>query len=391
MGMKRDIVIWGCGLEGEKFYWAWRHKVNILYAIDMRYQTLQQFHGIEVHSPQDIKSLKQHYIVVCVGDLGIWDEISGKLRENGLNEFENYIRSDFYGNKKLAVLYGNCHMDAIERYLRRNSEFSNIYRTRFYYVNNSDGECFPSKAAMRNCDLFIAQDINEKNAKALPSTFALKKILRKESMSIIIPNVYGMNLYFPQCEKGKFGDALKEHFKAFQINVDERKGQELWRRLDWLNEISDTNIDLHGNGECILDINTYNSKDILANVEKQIIKLEEREKLCDVMISDYIRENYRYKKLFYEPYHPAGVLIKEKGRRILEILGMTEDDSDLYIEMDSKELPIYTSVSEALGLKFDNKYIRKNTGVPMNVKEYVEHYISWEIEPCKGVEHETST
>ena len=57
--MKRDIVIWGCGLEGEKFYWAWRHEVNILYAIDMRYQTLQVFHGIKVCAPQHIKNLKQ--------------------------------------------------------------------------------------------------------------------------------------------------------------------------------------------------------------------------------------------------------------------------------------------------------------------------------------------
>lgn len=68
---------------------------------------------------------------------------------------------------------------------------------------------------------------------------------------------------------------------------------------------------------------------------------------------------------------------------------MAESDSDLYIEMDSKELPIYASVSKALDLEFDNKYIRKNTGVPMDVGEYVEHYIRWEIEPCKGADHET--
>lgn len=389
MGIKQDIVIWGCGLEGEKFYWTWRHKVNILCAIDMRYQTLQQFHGIEVHSPQDIKSLKQHYIVVCVGDLGIWNEISNKLRANGLDEFEDYIRSDFYGDKKLAVLYGNCHMEAIEKYLKRNPQFSKNYRIRLYYVHNTDGECFPSETAMKNCDLFIAQDINEKNTKGLPNAFALKKMLRKESICIIIPNTYGMNLYFPQCEKGKFGHALKEHFKAFQISADEKKGKELWHKLDWMNEISDANIDLHGKGECILDINTYSSKDIVSNVEKEILKLEEREKLCDVIISDFIRRNYRYKKLFYEPYHPAGVLLKEKGRKILEIIGVAESASDLYIEMDSKELPIYASVSKALDLEFDNKYIRKNTGVPMDVGEYVEHYIRWEIEPCEGADHET--
>lgn len=158
-----------------------------------------------------------------------------------------------------------------------------------------------------------------------------------------------------------------------------------------MNEISDINIDLHGKGECILDINTYSSKDIVSNVEKEILKLEEREKLCDVIISDFIRRNYRYKKLFYEPYHPAGVLIKEKGRRILEKIGIAESATDLCIgEMDSKELPVYASVSKALRLEFNNNYIRKNTGVPMDVREYVEHYIRWEIEPCRGVEHETN-
>jgi len=142
------------------------------------------------------------------------------------------------------------------------------------------GEIVHDCEEVKTYDLFIAQDINEKNTKGLPNAFALKKMLRKESICIIIPNTYGMNLYFPQCEKGKFGHALKEHFKAFQISADEKKGKELWHKLDWMNEISDANIDLHGKGECILDINTYSSKDIVSNVEKEILKLEEREKLC---------------------------------------------------------------------------------------------------------------
>ncbi|MDE6568378.1 MAG: hypothetical protein K2K70_11685 [Lachnospiraceae bacterium] len=239
---RRDIVIWGCGLEGEKFYWAWRHKINILYAIDIRYQTLHEFHGIEVRSPQDTESLRQHYIVVCVGDVGIWNEISGHLKKNGLTEFDNFIRSDLYGDKKLAVLYGNCHMVAIEKYLKGNLEFSRNYNTRLYYVNNTEGECFPTEAAMKGCDLFIAQDINERNARGLPSAFEVRKKLKEGSNCVIVPNVYGMNLYFPQCRKGEFGHALRLHFEAFHISDDDLKGKELLRQLDWMNEILDINI-----------------------------------------------------------------------------------------------------------------------------------------------------
>lgn len=196
-----------------------------------------------------------------------------------------------------------------------------------------------------------------------------------------------MNLYFPQCKKGEFGRALKQHFEAFNVGVDEGKGKEILRSLDWLNEILDTNISV-GGIKSILDINTYSSQEIIDNVEKEISKLEKREELCDINISDFIRSNYRSLKLFYEPYHPAGMLIKEKVKRILKSIGVNNTGLNVAVEeMDSKELPVYASVIKALNLQFDCNYIRKSTGNPMNIEEYVQHYIAWEVEPVREREY----
>lgn len=122
--------------------------------------------------------------------------------------------------------------------------------------------------------------------------------------------------------------------------------------------------------------------------EEEMQKLIEREKYCDISISDYIADNFQSKQLFYEPNHPTNELIMEKGRRILKLLNIEIDESvPIARALDGSELFIYGCVKKALGMTFEQKYVRKTEyqmytlrGRPMDLEEYVENYIKWACE-----------
>ncbi len=76
-------------------------------------------------------------------------------------------------------------------------------------------------------------------------------------------------------------------------------------------------------------------------------------------------------------------VICEKGRRILEILGMSLCDVSIVERMvDYYEIFVYACVRKALGMRFEQKLIRV-TGSgslsyrPLDLREYIEDYIAW--------------
>ena len=122
-------------------------------------------------------------------------------------------------------------------------------------------------------------------------------------------------------------------------------------------------------------------KDIFLN---QINKIIRREKKCDITISDFILEHYKNEQLFYDPEHPCENVICEKGRRILQLLGIRDNDNTLIPRMlNSTEIYIYDSVRKALGLSYRQEYIRIGkpnavlTGMCMDRKNYVQQMLVW--------------
>lgn len=84
--------------------------------------------------------------------------------------------------------------------------------------------------------------------------------------------------------------------------------------------------------DAINNTDMYKKEDIIKNFEHEMKKLKEREKNCDIKISDYIEENYRWKQLFYDPNHPTNDVIKEKAIRVLDILNIKSNDK-IYTNM----------------------------------------------------------
>lgn len=389
----KKTVLYGAGIQGEKFYARWHKRYDIQFVIDRNANGT--FHGLPVFSFEEKSAeLKNYYIVVAVARMH-YDTISQNLKDIGCIEFDDFIWMDNI-DKKLMILYGNCHMAIIERYLNANPNVTKDYIVWRYYVANVDEKYrVPEDRQLRECSVFITQDIQEENAALVPGFAQLKKKLPSDCVSIIVPNVFGCNMFFPQLYKPT--DTVNKVNEIHKANLN--MNSKLYSStavmeciIGQLQGMRDRNIDqLYESGKtvddiltCILDKLTYSAREVEANFQGGLHKLKARECECSIIISDFIEKNFRHMQLFYEPEHPTNNLLFEYGRRILRYLQIELDETQPVEEcLDSGEVFIYESVKEALNMEFEQKFIRRNyvnctlQNRAMDLREYVVNYIAW--------------
>lgn len=388
----KKAVLYGAGIQGEKFYIRWRKRYEIQYVIDKNAHRF--FHGLPVYSFEEkCDDLKHQYIIIATAKTH-YDVISRNLKEIGCIEFDDFIWMEEI-DRKLMILYGNCHMAVIERYLNANPNVTKEFAIRRYYVSDADERYrIPEERQLKECSVFITQDIREENKAYVPGYVKLKEKLMRECTSIVIPNVFECNMFFPQIyrPKDKISRVNELHKKELLLNEEGSSVAAMDYILAELQGRRDINIDrLYESGygiddiiNYILDKSTYQKEAVVDNFRKEMNKLKKRELNCNIKISDFIENNYQDKQLFYEPGHPTNILLCEYGRRILKYLKIELDETLPIAEgMDSEEVFIYESVKEALNLKFEQKYIKRNSinytlqNRSMDLREYVVNYIMW--------------
>ncbi len=301
------------------------------------------------------------------------EEMGKILKKLKFIEFEDYI-SEKYFEKKIAVLYGNCHMGSLFEVLNKCVEFTEKYA--LYPVKlvcNIESEKYFQHPVFKNCDLFIHQSIQLNNRYG--SEYASENIisLLKESCVIIaVPNIYHLPMcFFPQyAEKPE----LKQNGTIFFRDsiIDE-----------FINE-----------GKSITDIvKAYESSDFFSKeyiAEKWdvfINKIKDREVDWDIKISDYLINQSNKEILFYDPNHPREDVIKYIAKQLLKYMGIKVEDK--YIDhmniakMDSYEMPLHQSVVDFFQLNYDLKNrVLRHTGIKRNrfkmkLKQYIKQYISF--------------
>ncbi len=371
----RAIVIYGCGNEGKNFYWKYRNRLNILFAIDQNSRENSHFYDLPKHKLREVRHIEKYYIVVTVGE-GYWINVKEQLEQIGLKCGINFIWSKWFECKKRAILYGNCHMVHLMKYLRSNIEFQREYDTFLYGINYfSDDRIETFKDDVSHCDLFITQDIREGNKFNTPSAEHLISLMQEDSVALRIPNIHGVNLFYPQMDLERLGEQDFIEDIAFDVMG---RGDEIIEKGFKEGKTEEEMEAYIQNGDVFLHT------DIRRKFDTEMKKLKKREEKCDISISDYIEENYKKMQLFYEPAHPTNIIFLEKANRILKLLGfdaIAEKDVQLGLldGCDRREAFIYPCVREALGLKYEQKYIRKNMkggfrNTALTLKEYIEDY-----------------
>ncbi|MBQ6463054.1 MAG: hypothetical protein IJJ59_07005 [Pseudobutyrivibrio sp.] len=355
------ILIHGTGMIGEKFYTRFYKKFYIAGFIDVRKR--KEFHGIKVFRPDEIEigKLKKTTIIVAT-NAKVYKDIKDFYEKKGLEEFEDFIFWNELG-RELAIIYGNCHTHVLKHYLEMTPEFIKKYAIRSFSVFGYDVTNKSTDYNLVNhCDLLITQDIRKDNSTGVISAEELIYKIPNRATSLIIPNLYGINLFYPQLYKGE--DYGKIHIDNIGIE-DPRRLYELRWESGFLN-CRDKYIRLGLEGKIskqdILNImnseNSISPEEIESNFNSGIHKIECREKDWDIKICDYIINNYKCKQLFYDPYHPTEVLICEIGRRLLEKINISSTNIILEPILNDTELFIYESVKKVLGLEYSQEYIR---------------------------------
>lgn len=327
--------------------------------------------------------LSSFYTVVATSEDAYW-EIKSKLENDyNLKEFENF---EYYKTfrKKIALIYGNCHCDVIKEMLQTSAQFESVYG--FYPLKaicdsklHSNPEYYLASSLIKRASLVIHQCIRKNNYYG--ELYSSENFLRSINPSckiIGIPNLFGLPKFlFPQY-------VLSDWHKKW--------GGDLFCGLNFFS-CRDRYIDYYHSVKSTSDlVNMIMSDDFIPSRKVMILKEEfdqkinEREKDWDIKISDFIRNNLKNIKLFYDPYHPTNELLSYISNRILEKLFSSHYTNILYdnkMILNSQEIPVYSSVKKILGLTcYTDEHIRlgcstKISSCPMGTEQYIKEYLWW--------------
>ena len=270
-------------------------------------------------------------------------------------------------NKKIVIIYGNCHTIAFSKYLTLCEEFNSKY-TIFPIkpIQDVKDPTYFEMKEIKTCDVFIHQSIRENNryGKEYSSANIIAK-LKPTCQIIAIPNVY----HLPPCFYPQYTEEKEFSYNGRTYFFRDRIIDEAVKNGKHINEI----------------VNTYHNyvfdeKSIIEEYHNFIDKVKKREREWDIKVSDFILKNTRKIQLFYDPNHPTNALIKYYAQEVLKKL--LEDSfsvSELMdFRLDSYEMPTHESVHKALNLdyKSDEKEMRITGMKIYEQKVYLKQYIS---------------
>ena len=216
----------------------------------------------------------------------------------------NYCVHEWNIVLKTVVIYANCQGRGIEAVLSRFLEDAGRPHRFIVFENYT---LLQSQAidldAVRNADVFIYQPINDKYGEA--STSYLLAQLKEDCISIAFPYVYN---------------------DAFWIFVHEGHNFKGREAIDAL----------RAEGRSILEVLTmYQQCEIdfqqTSRFQRSILLLKEKERACDVTISDFILDEFKKQKLFFTQNHPTTAVFVHLVNQMLPMLGFkAEIDGSLY-------------------------------------------------------------
>lgn len=285
------------------------------------------------------------------------------MKENLKQQIEDETRFGSSGqleNKKMVIVYGNCHTSIISKMLEANPEFNEKY---YIYPTERIQDIKDPKDLYHDCyaqcDVFIHQSIRLNNRYG--EEYASERIiarLKPGCKIIAIPNVYHLPLcFFPQ-----YYDAHELKNKAvkggltffFRDSIIDSHLKDVRRLYKLFKQVKkDYN-----------DPFLFNNENIVASFNQFVDKVRGREKEWDIKVSQFILDNYKQHQLFYDPNHPTNFFLSYVSEELLRLLidnGKTGCNIQCIKEtLENIEYPMCHSVINALGLCWKESVIRRN-------------------------------
>ena len=368
----RKIAIWGTAIEAvTAFYQLCKEQIIVDAFFDNGCNSELIFLGKKVFRPSK-ENIKEYYIVVAC-KYQTYFQIEEQLKDE--YQFRSIVDFVYYKciNRKIIILHGNCHTTVVREYLESVETFVKEYA---FYPNptiqlNKKG--YIDSEILKNCDVLLIQDIREDNKFGIKLSGAyLKGEIDKKCLCITIPNLFSLGkAFFPLTEKNYFNDSIRNGMNKNGIFP---------KKIVIIDELLEKGYVLEEIIHEIQKEDLLSEQEIKANFDLYMSKIQEREKLWDIKIYDFIIDNYKKYLLFYDSGHPTNIIIKEIVRQILNRFDIYEELYDDGIScMDTYEEWILPCVKKSLQLEYDIRTIRNSSTAykldDMDIEEYVKQYI----------------
>ena len=204
------------------------------------------------------------------------------------------------------IIYSNCQFDGIIPNLKLNLKNINIFTLENYSFIRKQIP-LPIKK-LNECDIFIYQPIRKEHG--IYSTTpdinnSIMSYLPSTCLKISFPYIYNSGIW------GLTKDAIANDDGSKQGN------------RDVIELLKDNSLDKI--------IKMYNNNEINFNYkqrfESSLNKLKQREKLCDIHISQFIVDNIQKHKLFFTQNHPTPFIFTHICQQILDIIKIKFQDN----------------------------------------------------------------
>jgi hypothetical protein len=260
---------------------------------------------------------------------------------------------------KSFVVYANCQSGALAKTLLENHMFSENYTWDFIEpIQNLGAKDIDEVIRkVKAADLFIYQPIavTSFRPRELSSDFLLSK-LKKKALSISFSSLY-FDGYFPHLQVLKKSVAILNLVHDYIVAYCSVLKLNKARTIDLINS-------------CDL----YPKELSIMLAEKSLQNLKEREKKfnIDIVLSDFIFNNYRKTKLFNQFNHPTRPVFLYLANIIFSIINCPSHDTSSGAEyLDRIMTPIYKSTHFNLELEFEENFTCYNATIGRGISQEI--------------------
>lgn len=383
------LVIRGAGALAKEFYDTYGQILKISYCTTNR--PGECINGIpRIESEEILERKEDYFIIVCVGD---YEAVSFEYISEGLmpgrDFFSSKIVAGLMEKKKLFLAVGQCELavtDYIFQHMSLISEYVFLYYDEYKVLGIAEQKpllqwVLEVNAVIEMADYFICP-VNLSSRDKYYNRLLSK--VNAECLAVCVP-LSTFEGYWPQDGAMNYYEKSPYYLSPYSSRL--RRDMNIEKALE------------NGRAEDILQNiarEDFYEEDMLRKyMDKTLKKFEIMERKADVKISDYYRENYRFKKLFLDRGHAAVCVLKEYAKRILKSCEITFDLQEIEA-MDLSwyndchmEFPLYPSVRGMLNLEDSGKYrvIEDGKIAYLSFEEYSEiiyHYVKMGMEYLGG-------
>lgn len=332
-----------------------------------------------------VLSSDEFYFVLCVDDLKKIRIVKQHLERYGLIYGRDFVRyaqlNMLFSKKEILTIIGFCQLTAISEIFKKIPAITEKYIVNHYnYILDYYSHFSEMIESAKYSDILIYVNVPFQS-----NYIKCEKLVPSDTTIFKYPDTT-----FGGVSPGRVLSQIKNETKLKKIvpRWAPRPFQYVEPVLDKLINEGHSNAEIF---DMVMRDDFFSEKDVKENFLLSMSVLRKNEKNSDLVISDFIMDNYTKVPLYRDCLHYTNTLYYEVARRIVSTLNLCKKKDVDNLEMNDKELyfdttehPIYPSVAKILNIEYaTSDYLyRVRSGddketILMSIREWIYNYCDY--------------